>query len=414
MPLREKLQSWFAPVEPLSREMLHYQTPPDAAQQYRLHLRVEEDGRGLLVINAATVLHLNQTATECARLLIQEAGEEEAATRLARRYRVSRATARADYNRLRDHILTLATSTDLCPVTYLDMERVEPFSAETSAPYRVDLALTYRMDEAGALDPEARQRVDRELTTEEWQQVLRALWEVGVPHVCFTGGEPMLREDLVELVRYAEEQGLVTGLLTDGRRLREQEILDGLLLAGLDHIQITLASHRPEVHDSIVGRAGAWEEADTGLRNALDGDVYVVVHIVVTPANADSVVETVSYLAGLGVPAVALSSALRTGVASEEERPRLQSALEEAQSAAHEHGLTLVWDLAAPYSHVNPVEVEAGLPPEQVLRQHLYVEPDGDVLPAQGYNVVLGNLLRDPWETLWDHPERKKLLGSSL
>ena len=412
MPLREKLQSWFAPVEPLSREMLHYQTPPDAAQQYRLHLRVEEDGRGLLVINAATVLHLNQTATEYARLLIQEAGEEEAAARLARRYRVSRATARADYNRLCDHILTLATSTDLCPVTYLDMERVEPFSAETSAPYRVDLALTYRMDEAGALDPEARRRADRELTTEEWRQVLRALWEVGVPHVCFTGGEPMLREDLVELVRYAEEQGLVTGLLTDGRRLREREILDGLLLAGLDHIQITLASHRPEVHDGIVGRAGAWEEADAGLRNALDGDVYVVVHIVVTPVNADSIVETVAYLAGLGVPAVALSSPLR--VASEEERPRLQSALEEAQSAAHEHGLTLVWDLAAPYSHVNPVEVEAGLPPEQVLRQHLYVEPDGDVLPAQGYNIVLGNLLRDPWETLWDHPERKKLLGSSL
>ncbi len=415
MPLREKLQSWFAPVEPLSREILHYQTPPDAAQQYRLHLRVEEDGRGLLVINAATVLHLNQTATEYARLLIQGTGEEEAAARLARRYRVRRATARADYNRLRDHIFTLATSTDLCPVTYLDMERVEPFSAETSAPYRVDLALTYRMDEAGALDPEARRRVDRELTTEEWQQVLRTLWEVGVPHVCFTGGEPTQREDLVELVRYAEEQGLVTGLLTDGRRLREQEILDGLLLAGLDHIQITLASHRPEVHDGIVGRAGAWEEADAGLRNAMDSDVYVVVHIVVTPANADSIVETVAYLAGLGVPAIALSSALRTGVvASEEEQPRLQSALEEAQSAAHEHGLTLVWDLAAPYSQVNPVEVEAGLPPEQVLRQHLYVEPDGDVLPAQGYNVVLGNLLRDPWEAIWEHPERKGLVGSGL
>jgi MoaA/NifB/PqqE/SkfB family radical SAM enzyme len=59
---------------------------------------------------------------------------------------------------------------------------------------------------------------------------------------------------------------------------------------------------------------------------------------------------------------------------------------------------------------VNPVEVEAGLPPEQVARQHLYVEPDGDVLPAQGYNVVLGNLLRDPWEGIWNHPERKKLL----
>ncbi len=409
MSLLERLKSWFAPIEPLSREMLHYQTPPDADSQYRLHLRVEEDGRGLLVINAATVLHLNQTATEYARLLIQGADADEVARVMARRYRVSRAVASADYHRLRDHIFTLATSTDLCPVTYLDLERVEPFSAETSAPYRVDLALTYRLDEAGTLDPEARRRVDRELTTEEWQQILRTLWEVGVPHVCFTGGEPTLRDDLVELVRYAEEQGLVTGLLTDGRRLREREVLDGLLLAGLDHLQITLASHRPEVHDGIVGRAGAWEEAEAGLRNALAGDIYVVVHIVVTPANAGSMAETVAYLAELGVPAVALSSPLQA--ASEEERLRLQSALEEAQEAIHEHGLTLVWDLAAPYSHVNPVEMEAGLSPEQVVRQHLYVEPDGDVLPAQGYNVVRGNLLRDSGEAIWDHPEQKGLGG---
>jgi MoaA/NifB/PqqE/SkfB family radical SAM enzyme len=414
MSLLDKAKSWFAPVQPLSREILHYQTPPDAAQQYRLYLRVEKDGRGLLVVNAATVLHLNQTATEYARLLIQGADEEGAARAMARRYRVSRSQARADYNRLREHILTLSTSIDLCPVTYLDLERVEPFSAETSAPYRVDLALTYRVDDAGALDPEARRRVDRELSTDEWRRALQALWEVGVPHVCFTGGEPTLRDDLVELVRYGEEQGLVTGLLTNGRRLREQEYLDELLLAGLDHLQITLASHRPAVHDEIVGQDGAWQEVDAGLRNALDGDIYVVVHIVVIPANADSVVDTVAYLAELGVPAVALSSPLK--VVSEEEGEekegsRLQSALEVARNAVHEHDLTLVWDLAAPYSHVNPVEVETGLPPEQVIRQHLYVEPDGDVLPAQGYNAVLGNLLRDPWESIWDHQERKKLMG---
>lgn len=407
MSLLDTLKAWFTPARPLPRGVHHYQTPPDAAQQYRLHLRVEEDGRGLLIVNAATVLHLNQTAAEYARLLIQGAGEEEAARTMARRYRVSQATARDDYARLRDHVVTLATTTDLCPVTYLDLERVEPFSAETTAPYRVDLALTYRADETGRLDPEARRRVERELAADEWQRALRVLWDVGVPHVCFTGGEPTLREGLVDLVRYAEEVGLVTGLLTDGRRLQEREFLDRLLLAGLDHLQITLVSHRPEIHDAFVGQVGAWRETDAGLRNALAGDIYVVVHLVVVPANADSVAETVAYLAELGVPAVALSSPLRA--ASEEERLQLQRALEEAQEAAHARGLTLVWDLAAPYSHVNPVEMEAGLPPEQVSRQHLYVEPDGDVLPAQGYNVVLGNLLRDPWETIWNHPERKRL-----
>ncbi len=410
MSLRERLQSWFAPYKPLSREMLHYQTPPEAEEQYRLHLRVEEDGRGLLIVNAATVLHLNRTATEYARLLILGGGGEEAARTMARRYRVGRATALADFQRLRDYVTTLATTEDLCPVTYMDMERVEPFSADTAAPYRADLALTYRVDDAGGLDPEARRRVDRELTAAEWRCVMWMLWDVGVPHVCFTGGEPTLRQDLVTLVCYAEEQGLVTGLLTDGRRLRDREYADALLLAGLDHVQITLASHRADVHERIVGQAGVWEETVAGLRNMLDGDIYVVVHVLVVPENADSVAETVAYVADLGVPAVALSSPLRGAAADEVERWR--DALEAAQSAAHERGLTLVWDLAAPYSHVNPVEVEAGLSPEQVVRQHLYVEPDGDVLPAQGYNVVLGNLLHDPWDAIWHHPEREKLGGS--
>ena len=103
MSLIETVKSWFTPHQPLSKEIVHYQTPPDAEDQYRLHLRIEPDGRGLLVINAATVLHLNQTAAEYARLLIQGASEEEAAQVIAKRYRVSKAQAQGDYARLRDH-----------------------------------------------------------------------------------------------------------------------------------------------------------------------------------------------------------------------------------------------------------------------------------------------------------------------
>jgi MoaA/NifB/PqqE/SkfB family radical SAM enzyme len=188
-------------------------------------------------------------------------------------------------------------------------------------------------------------------------------------------------------------------LLTNGRCLQDQTYLNELLLAGLDHLQITLASHQADVHDRIVGMPGSWEKANAGLRNAIAGDIYVVVQIPITLENANTVEETITYLAEMDVPAVALSSPL--GDVSEEESQRLQNSLQEAQDAAHAHGLTLIWDLAAPYSHVNPIETEADLTPEQSVRQHLYVEPDGDALPAQGHNVVLGNLLRDDWEDIW-------------
>ncbi len=404
MALLDRIRSWFEPLQPLTREMLHYQTPPEAEQQYRLHLRIEKDGRGLLVVNAATVLHLNQTAAEYARLLVKGLEEEEIVQAITRRYRVGPAQARADYRTLRDQIVTLATTVDVSPEIHLETDRVEPFSAESSAPYRVDLALTYRVDESGALDPEARRRVDRELDTSEWQEVLRRLWGEGVPHACFTGGEPTLREDLVALVRHAEDLGMVTGLLTDGRRLRDWSYLEQLLLAGLDHLQITLYSHLSEVHDRLTGRAGSWEETMAGLHNAVAGDIYVVVHLVITPENSATAADTVAYLAEQQVQALALSSPLRA--ASPEERRPLEEAMEKAREAAHVREMTVVWNLAAPYGRANPVELEAGLEPKQVARQHLYVEPDGDVLPAQGYNVVLGNLLRDSWQSIWENPAR--------
>jgi MoaA/NifB/PqqE/SkfB family radical SAM enzyme len=66
-------------------------------------------------------------------------------------------------------------------------------------------------------------------------------------------------------------------------------------------------------------------------------------------------------------------------------------------------GLQLVWDLPVPYSSRNPIALETQ---DEVVadgagKAWLYVEPDGDVLPAQGVNQVLGNLLREDWDSIW-------------
>ena len=67
--------------------------------------------------------------------------------------------------------------------------------------------------------------------------------------------------------------------------------------------------------------------------------------------------------------------------------------------------MTLVWDLPVPYSSIHPVALEVEQT-EEVLpgagRAWLYVEPDGDVLPAQGKNQVLGNLLNEDWDAIWE------------
>ena len=57
---------WFAPVKPVPAGIYQYQAPQNAPLPYKLHLRIDADGSGILIINASTVLHLNRTAAECA------------------------------------------------------------------------------------------------------------------------------------------------------------------------------------------------------------------------------------------------------------------------------------------------------------------------------------------------------------
>src|SRR5512147_1202587 len=151
---------------PLPVETHTFQSGPDEPA-YRLHLRLQKDGSGILIVNAATVLHLNSTAAEYAYHMMKGTAPDDVARQFSQRYRVNRAIALSDFAGFRDRVQELIHTPDLDPVTYLDFERVAPHSQALSAPLRLDLALTYRLP-AGALpDYAPTKRVDRELTTEE-------------------------------------------------------------------------------------------------------------------------------------------------------------------------------------------------------------------------------------------------------
>lgn len=371
---------FFPPARPLPVGVYHYQTSADAATPLRMHLRVEPDGSGVLIINASTVLHLNQTAAEFAYHLIQRTPEAEIIRLVTDRYRVTPEEARKDLLDFRERIDTLNRTPDLDPVTFLGMERKEPYSGALSAPYRLDCALTYHIENGAMKGVTPTDRVKRELLTEEWGTILKKAWDAGIPHVLFTGGEPTLRPDLPEIIQKAEEIGQVTGLITSGRELSETAYLHKLLVSGLDHVMIVLD---PEDEQ-------AWE----GLRDALAEDIYITVHLTIGDANAARAGELVEKLAELGVKSVSLSA----------ESHELQDALKAARQKAAELNLELVWDLPVPYSTQHPVALELQgeeAAPQGAGKAWLYVEPDGDVLPAQGDLRLMGNLLTDDWDTIW-------------
>src|SRR5512136_34634 len=270
MSLLTRLRDRLKPLQPLPPGLHAYERRDEAGGRVRLHLRLEPDGRGLLVINAARMLHLNQTAAEYARLILEGIPEAQAVQTIRRRYHVDAVTAQTDYRHLQQQIQTLITSDGaVCPIHGLDLERVDPFSMPLTAPYRMDLALTYRCDDACPHCYVARPAHHPEMDTASWRAVLDRVWNVGIPHVCFTGGEATLRPDLIELVAYVQEKGLVAGLLTNGRRLSDADYVRSLVAAGLDHVQITLESHDEAIHERMVAAPGAWRETVQGIRNAL-------------------------------------------------------------------------------------------------------------------------------------------------
>jgi len=388
--IRERLNPERA--QPLAPGLYNYTAPQNDPLNYRLHLRIEPGGEGLLIINASTVLHLNRTAAEYAYHLVQRTPEAEVAKQVAARYRVRESQAAADYAALKERIQALIETPDLDPVTYLDFERQTPYGGELGAPYRLDCALTYELPKGSPPEVAPHKRVERELSQAEWIQVIDKAWAVGVPQVLFTGGEPTLRKDLVGLLQHCENQGMVTGLLTDGLKLGDTKYLKALLDAGLDHALIVLQPGKQKTWDSLASFA-YWTEV-------LADDIFVAAHLTITQDNAKDANQLLDRLAESGVSAVSLSA----------NDAKLNLELQAAREHADFIALPLVWDMPVPYSELNPValELEAakGEHPEGAGKAWLYVEPDGDVLPAQGANKVLGNLVKDDWEKVWGK-ERK-------
>jgi hypothetical protein len=182
------------------------------------------------------------------------------------------------------------------------------------------------------------------------------------------------------LIAEAEKNGQVCGLLTDGLKLRDKQYLSLLLQTGLDHILFLL---QPENDES-------W----SALGNVLAEDIFVTAHITLNPENAKSSGQTLERLSKIGVKSLSLTIADYS----------LQEVFISLRDKAAELGLTLRFDLPVPYSAYHPVafETQEDELPEGAGNVWLYVEPDGDVLPAQGTaDSVLGNLLTDPWSKIY-------------
>lgn len=412
---------------------LHHYVLESPGEKSRVHLRLDPDGHGTLIVNASRILHLNPTAALMAYLVLEEKPVADAVKTITRQYRISRRQARSDLSTFNLQLSDLIRPDGACPIHDLELDTVAPFSARPSAPYRMDLALTYRCNNDCAhcynqrisdstnqrishsqlltsnsyLAPPSPLHASRELPTFDWKRVLDKAWELGIPHIIFTGGEPTLRDDLPELIAHAERNGQITGLNTNARRLSDPRYVEQLVAAGLDHVQITVESHDPEIHNRMVRSKSAFPQTIAGLKNVLVTRLYVMTNTTMLRDNASTLPATLDFLAELGVPTIGLNALIYSGrgakVGTGLPERELRPLLEIARAKTEERGQRLIWYTPTQYCGFDPMSLDLGVKGCTAALYNMCIEPDGGVIPCQSYYHQLGNLLTDEWDSIWNH-----------
>ena len=245
-----------------------------------------------------------------------------------------------------------------------------------------------------------------ELTTAQWKEILAKLRAANVPQVTFTGGEPTLRADLVELVEAA--QWFVTRLNTNGRLLTP-ELCRRLYEASLDSVQVTLYSHDPAIHNALVGAEG-FDDTVAGIRNAVAAGLSVSVNTPLCSLNTDYAA-AVRFVNGLGVRYVTCSGLIPSGSAEGAEsratrltEEQLTDVLRRAVTAAEE--LEMEMDFTSPGWLKEETLRSLGLtlvPSCGACLSNMAIAPDGGVIPCQSWlsSQPLGNMLTDDWDKIW-------------
>lgn len=375
----------------------------------RIHLRVEASGAGVLFVDVTDVVHLNQTAVLMAKMALDNLPYHEALARLiAWHLDATRERIDGELHQIYDMVEGFRNPSGDCPTCELSdtMEMSPMFSIDVNAPYKVDIALTYGCNNEC---PHCYNETDHlqmpSLPVDEWYAVLDRLAQLGVPHLILTGGEATLHPDLPKVIHYADQLGMVVGLNTNGRHIAHKPFMDELADAGLNHVQITLGSSRAEVHDAMMG-ARAFAQTVRGIENAVASRVHVITNTTLTRVNMGHVEEIIDFLYSLGIRTFAMNGMIYsgggfdTGVAiDEKEMPAL---LVRVRDKARELGMRFLWYTPTEYCRMSPVELEIGAKRCNAGEYSLCIEPNGDVLPCQSYYVSAGNILRDPWEQIWD------------
>jgi pyrroloquinoline quinone biosynthesis protein E len=255
-----------------------------------------------------------------------------------------------------------------------------------------------------------------ELTTAEWLSVFKQCGELGMLHAHFTGGEPLARTDLPELVSGARDAGLYTNLITSGIGLNEPR-LQTLIDAGLDHVQLSLQDSREDAANWIAGAKAHAHKIELS-KIIRQHKIAFTVNLVVHRQNLDHLEEMIAFIEQMNPERIEIAHTQYYGWALANRavllitRGQLAKAVEIVAAAEKRLAGRIRIDSVAPdYYAQFPKACMGGWG-----RRLMLINPEGKVLPCHAAEVIPGmafeNVKEKTLEWIWqDSPSFQRFRG---
>ena len=259
-------------------------------------------------------------------------------------------------------------------------------------------------------NPLALERPSGELTAAEWARVFREAAGLGVLQLHVSGGEPLARPDVVEIVRAARDAGLYVNLITAAVTLTPERA-DALAEAGTDHVQVSLQDAEAAGCARITGSSKAFERKLEAMRLVVERGLPLTLNAVVHRLNLDRVPRMIELAVELGAGRLEIAHAqyygwaLRNRSALMPTRAQVDRATEAVEEARERLAGRLAIDYVAPdYHAVVPKPCMGGWG-----REFLVVTPNGAVMPCHAAATIPGlrfDSVRDqPLAWIWERSE---------
>jgi radical SAM protein with 4Fe4S-binding SPASM domain len=249
-----------------------------------------------------------------------------------------------------------------------------------------------------------------ELTTEEAKGVIDQIYEVSRPLLILSGGEPLLRHDILELIRYGASKGFRMGLGSNGS-LIDDGVARSLKEAGVKTVSISLDSHVAEKHDDFRGVEGSWQKATLAITALRQNGVLVQVNTTVTQQNYGEIDEIMSLAEKLGVENFHLFFLVPTGrgIKLTDVSPAMyEDMIKTTFAKTAKHKLNVRPSCAPQFMRIAK---NLGLDMRQWIRgclaglYYCRLYPNGDVTPCPYLPIKLGNIREKSFSEIWHSSE---------